>query len=49
MASGGRRFGFLALTSEKRNLPWVPEDTLWLQAVANTFISGELSIRSQQE
>jgi hypothetical protein len=44
----GRDFGFLTLFSRKRNRRWASEDTSSLRALANTFLTGELSMRAAE-
>jgi len=44
----GRRVGFLAVFSKTQcSQKWEPEDTTILQALTNTFLTGELNIHSE--
>jgi len=44
----GHDFGFLALFSRERSRRWPPEDTTSLRAITNTFLTGELSMRTAE-
>lgn len=44
----GQDFGFLALFSKKRSHRWVQEDNVSLRALTNTFLTGELSMRTAE-
>lgn len=45
----GRRFGFLSMFSKTQHSQrWATEDTVFLQAITSTFLSGELSTHAAE-